>query len=315
MRNDKKRALWRAVKVFGSSFITVALIGLIVFVTQGRDMPVLNPHGTIADQQRILILMTVGIGVFVVVPVFILLFGIAWKYRAGNKKAKYDPELEGNSGLEFLWWAIPMLIILALAIITYISTHALDPYKELKSDKAPVKVQVIALKWNWLFIYPDSGTATLNYMNIPENTPINLTLTSDAPMNSFWVPALAGQVYAMSGMSTKLHLMSNSTGAFNGSTANISGEGYADMRFKVYSKTESEFKTWLIQAAKSKNVLSNDSYAQLSAAESHKPEATFKLTAPKLYDEVIMKFMNTEHAESTDNSDTKTHETMEGMNR
>ena len=322
MRNDKKRALWRAFQIFASSFIAVAIIGTLVFVTKGRDIPVLNPEGVIANQQYTLILITVGLGFFVVIPVFILLFSIAWKYRAGNKKAKYDPEMEGNKGLEILWWTIPMIIILALSIITYISTHALDPYKELQSDKTPVKVQVIALQWNWLFVYPESGTATLNYMNIPESTPINLEITSDAPMNSFWVPALAGQVYAMSGMTTKLHIMADSTGTYNGSSANISGHGYADMRFKVYSMNEADFKAWAQKAANSSNMLRTDEYTKLVTAQEHKPETTFMLMAPTLFDDVIMKYMHSENTHPTEEKtetkpdeqhghDTHTHEGMD----
>lgn len=294
MRNDKKRFIKRSLQVFASSFFAVAVIGAVIFVTQGREIPVLAPSGTIAQQQFILILITVGLGFFVVVPVFILLFAIAWKYRAGNKKAKYDPELEGNRGLELLWWGIPCLIILALAVITYISTHALDPYKELESDKKPVAVQVIALEWNWLFIYPEYGTATLNYMNIPEKTPINLTITSDAPMNTFWVPALAGQVYAMSGMSSKLHLMADGLGTYNGATTNISGEGYADLRFKVYSINEQDFKAWAENAAKSPDGLTSTEYARISDYTASKPETTFMLMAPTLYDDVIMKYMHHE---------------------
>ena len=294
MRNDKKRFIKRSLQVFASSFFAVAVIGAVIFVTQGREIPVLAPSGTIAQQQFILILITVGLGFFVVVPVFILLFAIAWKYRAGNKKAKYDPELEGNRGLELLWWGIPCLIILALAVITYISTHALDPYKELESDKKPVAVQVIALEWNWLFIYPEYGTATLNYMNIPEKTPINLTITSDAPMNTFWVPALAGQVYAMSGMSSKLHLMADGLGTYNGATTNISGEGYADLRFKVYSINEQDFKAWAENAAKSPDGLTSAEYARISDYTASKPETTFMLMAPTLYDDVIMKYMHHE---------------------
>jgi len=320
MRNDKKRVLWRAFQIFASSFIAVAIIGTFVYVTKGRDIPVLDPRGLISHQQYTLIIITVLLGVFVVLPVFGLLFGIAWKYRAGNKKAKYDPELEGHRGLELLWWAIPCLIILLLAIITYISTHALDPYKEIQSHKAPVKVQVIALKWNWLFIYPDTNTATLNYMNIPEDTPINLSITSDAPMNSFWVPALAGQVYAMSGMTTKLHIIADSTGSYNGATANISGPGYADMRFKVYSLTESDYKTWVNKAARSTTMLTSSTYATLSDATEHRPETTFMLMAPTLFDDVIMKYMHSEHTDTTKESTEDTHDhnshshdTMEGM--
>ncbi len=294
MRNSKKRVLWRAFQIFASSFIAVAIVGTLVFVTQGRDIPVLNPEGIIANQQYTLILITVGLGAFVVLPVFFLLFSIAWKYRAGNKKAKYDPEMEGNKGLEILWWTIPLVIILALSIITVISTHALDPYKELKSDKQAIQVQVIALEWNWLFIYPESNTATLNYMNIPEDTPVNLAITSDAPMNSFWIPALAGQVYAMSGMTTKLHIMADSVGTYNGSTANISGPGYADMRFTVNSLNKTDYASWSKKAAKSTSVLSDADYAKLAKAQEHKQDMTFKLMSPTLFDTVIMKYMNSD---------------------
>ena len=307
MRNDKKRALWRAFQIFASSFMAVALIGIFIYVTQGREIPVLNPQGLIADQQYTLILITVGLGFFVVVPVFILLFSIAWKYRAGNKKAKYEPEMEGHRGLELLWWGIPCVIILLLAIITHISTHALDPYKALESDKTPVKVQVIALEWNWLFIYPEYGTATLNYMNIPEDTPVNLTLTSDAPMNSFWVPALAGQVYAMSGMSTKLHLMADSVGTYNGTTTNISGEGYADMRFKVYAMTNTDFQAWAKRAANSADGLTTETYEEIAQPNKDRPETTYRLITPSIFDDIIMKYMSEKsHTEGN-------RETHEGM--
>jgi len=307
MRNDKKRFLKRSFQVFASSFIAVAIIGLFTFFTKGRDMPVLNPQGTIADQQLILILITVALGFFVVVPVFILLFVIAYKYRATNKKAKYEPDLEGNRALEALWWGIPILIILALSVVTYISTHALDPYKELESNKTAVKVQVIALNGNWLFVYPEKDIATLNYIKIPEDTPINFTITSDAPMNSFWIPALAGQVYAMSGMTTKLHLMSDSPGTYNGSTANISGLGYSEMRFKVYSVKEDEFDLWSRDALGSADALTTQSYEKLVPFQKHHDEKTFKLEQPTLFDDVIMKYMGSEHKDMGEMSEGQTH--------
>jgi cytochrome o ubiquinol oxidase subunit 2 len=312
MRDNKKRFLKRSIQVFVSSFIAVAIIGLLVFVTKGRDIPVLNPQGIIASQQYTLILITVGLGVFIVIPVFVLLFSIAWRYRATNNKAKYDPDMEGNRGLEALWWGIPCLVILALAVVTFISTHALDPYKELQSDKTPVKVQVIALEWNWLFIYPDYNTATLNFMNIPEDTPINLTITADAPMNSFWVPALAGQVYAMSGMATKLHIMADNPGTFNGSSANISGPGYADMRFKVNALTETEFTTWAKKAGNSSTMLTSTSYETLNEPEESQPETTYMLMASTLFDDVIMKYMHSETKQTEHSSEAHSHDSMEG---
>ena len=308
MRKDKKNVFKRVAQVLISSLIAVSIVAVLAYVVQGRDIPVLNTHGTIANQQRDLILLTFGLGMLVVIPVITMLFVIAWKYRAGNTKAKYDPKFNGHLGLEALWWGIPCLIIIALSIITAISTHALDPYKQLESNAEPINVQVVALEWKWLFIYPDKGVATLNYLNIPENTPINLTLTSDAPMNSFWVPALAGQVYTMSGMSTKLHFMADKIGSFNGSSANISGEGFADMNFKVNSMTNANFSKWVSKSANSKTMLDSTSYAKIAAQSKNDGEITYMLMDNELYNKIIMKYM------SHDTTDHSTHN-MSGMDK
>lgn len=327
MRKDKKVLFRRVAQVGISSFVTIALIAVLIFVTQGRDMPILQTHGTIANQERDLIVITFILGLFVVIPVLGLLFGIAWKYRAGNTKAKYEPDMEGNKKLEALWWGIPCLIIIVLAIITAVSTHALDPYKPLESSVEPVEIQVVALEWKWLFIYPEQGVATLNYLNIPEDTPINFTITSDAPMNSFWVPALAGQVYAMSGMSTKLHVMADSVGSYNGSSANISGDGFASMRFKVHSLTQTDFSEWLIQSANSSNMLTSDTYQQVSQPSTGDGEVTYMLMNKELYNEIIMKYMShgsgdaqaehtTPEAHGSDHDmEAMDHSMHEGMNR
>jgi cytochrome o ubiquinol oxidase subunit 2 len=298
MRKDKKRIFKRGIQVLISSLIALAIIGIFVFVTQGRNIPVLDTHGTIANQQRDLILLTFGLGLLVVIPVLTMLFMIAWKYRAGNKKATYQPEFDGHMGLEALWWGIPCLIIIVLAIITAISTHALDPYKPLESKTEALEVQVVSLEWKWLFIYPDKGVATLNYMNIPEDTPINLTITSDAPMNSFWVPALAGQVYSMSGMSTKLHLMADSVGTYRGTSANISGEGFSRMGFTVNSMTNTDFSNWVIKSASSKESLSTESYSALTVRSKDDGEKTYTLMNNDLYNEIIMKYMPADSSHS-----------------
>jgi len=294
MRKDTKQLRRRVTRAALASGITLAIVALLFYATDGRDFPVIHPSGTIASQQFTLIAITVCLGIFVVVPVFILLFSIAWRYRDTNKKAKYDPEFDHHLGFEALWWGIPVLIITVLAIITWVSTHTLDPYRPLKSDVAPVNVQVVSLEWKWLFIYPDYNVATVNFMPIPENTPINLSLTSDAPMNSFWVPAIAGQIYTMSGMTTKLHFMADKVGTFNGSSANISGTGFSDMTFKVYSKTAFDFEAWALQAALSPNVLDTNTYEELAKQSVKDAEKTFSLATPTLFDDIVMKYMHSE---------------------
>ncbi len=291
MRNGKKRIPKRVIQVVFSSLVAVIIVGVLVYVTAGRNIPVLDTHGVIANQERNLIYLTVGLGAIVVVPVFIMLFSIAWRYRASNTKATYQPEFSGHRGIEALWWGIPCVIIIILAVITVIYTHALDPYKPIDSSVKPIKIQVIALEWKWLFVYPDQGVATLNFMNIPKDTPIDFTITSDAPMNSFWIPALAGQVYAMPGMSTQLHLMADSVGSYTGSSANISGAGFADMQFKVNAMNQPNYQAWVKKAAMSSNMLTSDAYKKLAMASRGDPDTTYMLMDSSLYNEVIMKYM------------------------
>jgi len=317
MKKDKRIVLKRVAQVVISSLVAIGIVGLLVFVTQGRDMPVLNTHGTIANQQKDLIILVFALGMLIVIPVLTLLFVVAWKSRASSPKAKakYNPEFDGHRGLEALWWGIPCLFIIVLAIITGISTHALDPYKKLDSTIEPVNIQVVSLEWKWLFIYPDKGIATLNYVNIPEGTPVNFTLTSDAPMNSFWVPALAGQIYTMSGMSTKLSIMADTVGSYDGKSANISGEGFADMKFKVNSMSTTDFSKWLIESANSKNMLDSASYAKLAAQSKNDGEITYMLMNDDLYNEIIMKYMSHDASgtkETTEDTKTDSHD-METM--
>lgn len=271
--------------------LTIVSVGVVVWLTQSANMPVLNPKGSIAEKERWLILVGLLLSIIVVLPVFIMLFGIAWKYRASNKKARYAPEWDHSRLLETLWWGIPCVIIFVLAIITWRATHELDPYKPLESKTKPITIQVVALQWKWLFIYPDQRVASVNFLQIPVHTPINFEITADAPMNSFWIPSLGGQVYAMSGMTTKLHLEATEPGDYHGSSANISGEGFAGMDFIARASTKAAYTQWVQAAQSAPDALTLDQYNQLAQPSENTPPATYKLVQQDLYNRVIMKYM------------------------
>lgn len=292
MREKRIKTLKRIAQVVFAVLVAIAIIGVLVYATYGHAIPVLNTKGTIANQERDLIYITIILGIVVVVPVFIMLFVIAWRYRATNTKAVYQPDFSSHKGFEALWWGIPILIIFVLAVITWISTHQLDPYKKLESNTKPLTIQVVALQWKWLFIYPDQGIATVNYANIPNNTPVDLMITSDAPMNSFWVPALAGQVYAMAGMMTQLHIAADQTGSYAGSSANISGKGFADMNFTINSMDTSDFNSWTTTASASQKMLDQNEYKKLSLPSVENDEQTYMLMDQDLYNRNIMKYMS-----------------------
>lgn len=276
-----------------ASLVAVVLVATLLL--QGSNIAVLNPKGMIADQQRDLLVVATLLMLIVVIPVFVLTFAIAWKYRAGNKEAAYKPEWDHNSKLEFIWWTIPFIIIAVLSVITWISTHQLDPYRQLEHDKPPVRIKVVALEWKWLFIYPEQDIATVNYIKIPVNTPINFEITADAPMNSFWIPQLGGQVYAMNGMVTKLHLIANEAGRYQGSSANISGEGFADMRFIAEADSESDFQAWLKAVKRSGPKLDLAAYEELAAPSRVDSPIHYSSRQADLYDTIVMKYMMPPH--------------------
>lgn len=292
--------------VLGVAFVVAALALLGSILLRDVHFDILQPAGNIAKQQRDLIVFTLGLMGIIVIPIFIMLGWFGWKYRAGNdKRSKHDykPEWHENTTLELLWWGIPIAVISILAVIAWNTSHSLDPYKQIESDKVAIKVQVVALQWKWLFIYPQLGVATVNKLPIPEKTPIHFTISADAPMSAFWVPTLGSQIYAMNGMSTQLSLIADRTGEFTGVSSNINGKGYADMKFTVYSKTEKDFNEWVKSAQNSANMLDRTMYERL-AQPGVTDEATYMLTDASLYDTIVNKYM---HGMSHGSSDSGTH--------
>lgn len=269
----------------------VAFICLVIALTQVSTLQVLEPKGTIAESQRDLLVVATILMLVIVLPVFALTFFIAWRYRETNTKATYSPGLHGSRLAEALWWGLPLIIITILSVIIWKSSHELDPYKPLVSDVAPVRVQVIALQWKWLFLYPDQNLATINYLKIPVNTPINFELTADAPMNSMWIPQLGGQVYAMAGMTTKLHLMANEPGVYAGSSSNISGEGFSGMRFNAEAVPKQEFDQWVTSSKSDSKDLNKTTYATLAKPSKNNSPLTYGTYEPNLYDTIVMKYM------------------------
>lgn len=280
----KKRA---AAVIIGA----VLLVLLTIFLFQLADAPVLQPAGEIAEKQRNLLVFASILSLVVIVPVFILAFTIAWKYREGNTKATYKPNWAHSKRLEVIWWGIPILIIIVLAIVTWRSSHDLDPYRALEADNEPLQVQVVALQWRWLFIYPEQDIATINYVQFPENTPVEFTITADSPMNSFWIPKLGGQIYAMPGMSTKLHLIANQTGLYDGSSANLSGEGFAGMRFTAESTSRADFGAWVRSIHETGEHLDFATYELLAKPTTDTSVTYFSSRDEALYDTVIHKYM------------------------
>jgi len=251
---------------------------------------VLFPKGTIAFQQRNLLFVIQALMLLVIIPVYVLTFIFSWWFRADNKKALYDPDLVDNKIAEVIWWGLPLVMTAIVCVLATIKTYELDPFKPIVSKNKEMKIQVVALQWKWLFIYPEEGIASVNFFQIPRDTPIHFEITADAPMNSFWIPDLGGQIYAMPNMRTELYLIANDAGEFPGVSANLSGEGFAGMRFIAKAGSVEDYKSWVAKA-KGSNALSFEEYEKLAKPSSYMAPITYRLADSNLFEQVLMKFM------------------------
>lgn len=300
-------------RVFNAAIIPLIISGFVVlgwWLLKDATIDVLQPQGQIASQQRDLLYGTVALSLIVILPVFFMLGFFAWKFRESNKQAVYTPEWDHSNRLEAIWWGIPVVVVVFLAVITWQTSHSLDPYRPIVSDKKTIEVQVVALQWKWLFIYPELGVATVNKLPVPVDVPIHFTLTADAPMSAFWVPSLGSQIYTMNGMSSQLNLIANNIGDYNGYSTNINGAGYSDMKFIVHSINQNDFDTWVKSTSSSKNMLDEVEYKKLAEKSIEKNSKEYMLHDKDLYDKIVSKYMN--HTNDSNHNTDNTHD-MEGM--
>jgi cytochrome o ubiquinol oxidase subunit II len=252
---------------------------------------VLDPKGPIASAQLLLLINSTAIMLVVVVPVILATFGFAWWYRSSNTRASHawDQAYEGR--MEFVVWSIPALIVILLGGVIWIGSHELDPRAPILADPPgdpkPLRVEVVALDWKWLFIYPDQGIAAVNQLVLPVGTPVDFRLTSATVMNSFFVPQLGSQIYTMGGMTTHLRLLAAETGEYPGFSANFSGDGFAWMRFVAKAVPTGDFEAWVKQARGTGSALDDAAYAALAKPSEAVPPTTYRAVAPKLFEHII----------------------------
>ncbi|MBO1079422.1 ubiquinol oxidase subunit II [Roseomonas haemaphysalidis] len=263
----------------------------------GCNLVIMNPAGDVAAQQRDLIVYSTLLMLIIIIPVILLTLLFAWRYRASNKAAKYDPEWHHSTQLEVIIWAAPLVIIVALGALTWVGTHLLDPYRPLQrldaerlipEEVRPLEVEVVALDWKWLFIYPQQGIATVNELRAPVDVPINFRITASSVMNALSIPSLAGMIYAMPGMETKLHAVMNQEGVYDGMSANYSGAGFSDMRFKFHGMSQQGFDAWVAEAkAGGGGTLGRAEYLELERPSVRDAVKRFSAIDPALFKAVV----------------------------
>jgi cytochrome o ubiquinol oxidase subunit 2 len=270
--------------------LAVVGLGLAVAGCGLSEAPMLDPKGTITLLERDLLFTAFGLMLIVVIPVFLMAFLFVWFYRPTSKHDVYDPDWGYSVWMDGLVWLVPAAIVVAIGTLVWEYTHKLDPYRSLDSTERPLEVQVVAQDWKWLFLYPEQGVAAVNELAFPSARPLSLRITSDTVMNSLLIPALGGQIYAMAGMETRLHLLADEPGRFAGRNMQYSGDGFANQYFEAIAMSEDDFEAWIAKAGQSPDSLDAAAYEQLARPSELHPVAYYARFEPDLFQRIIASF-------------------------
>lgn len=283
--------------------IVLGLAGLWLLIREllrDFDVRLFNPKGPVAEAQLDLIQLSAAVLLLVAVPTLLVLYFFAWKYRESNKKATYAPGARHGKFFVFSIWAIPSIFMLFLALVMFPATHKLEPKKAIESNVKPLTIQVVALRWKWLFIYPEQNIATVNYVQVPVGTPVRFELTADeTPMSSFWIPHLGGQLYAMTGHVTRLNLMAETPGDYPGSSAEINGAGFAGMKFVARASTQEQFDQWVQTLKLTSGGLDAVEYEKLLIPSENNSVALYSSFNSGIYDKLLMKYNGSHNHQPT----------------
>lgn len=272
--------------------LSKAALAIFVVLLTGCEGGVLDPKGQIGIDEKHLIVVATLLMLIVVIPVIFMTLYFAWKYRDGRDEI-YAPKWAHSTSIEIIVWLVPIVIVIILGVITWQSTHDLDPYKPLEHEAKPITVEVVSLNWKWLFIYPELGIASVNELAFPANVPVNFKITSDTAMNSFFIPQLGSQIYSMAGMATQLHLIANEPGTFNGISANYSGAGFAGMKFKAIATPTAEgFDAWVAKVKQQSKKLDSQSYKALAKESENNPVEYYGSVSKGMFNQIVMQYMH-----------------------
>jgi cytochrome o ubiquinol oxidase subunit II len=265
----------------------VALVLISVTALGGCNEGVLAPKGPIASAERQILFNSLGIMLAIVIPTILATLGVAFWFRSSNERARYLPNFAYSGRLELLVWSIPLMTVLLVGGVAWIGSYDLDPPKPIASNVKPVRIQVVALDWKWLFIYPEEGIASVNQLTIPVSTPVSFELTSSGVMNSFWAPELGGQIYTMAGMVTRLNLQADHLGTYRGRSAQYSGAGFSSMHFTVDAVSAEKFEEWVTATRSTGPVLDAQTYGELVKPSQAVAPFTYRAVAPNLFSGIV----------------------------
>jgi cytochrome o ubiquinol oxidase subunit 2 len=275
-------------KVVRRNLARFLLVLVLVLLTGCSSVVLFHPKGQVGHEEKRVILTTAGLMLIVVVPVIVLTPLFAWRFRASKWRAEYARKKINARALDAAFWLVPAGIVIALGFMAWNMSHKLDPFRPITSPRSdPTTIQVVSLDWKWLFIYPDQQIASVNEVAFPVNVPVHFLITSATVMNSFFIPQLGSQIYAMAGMQSELYLIADTEGTYAGISANISGIGFTGMSFAAHALPPGQFDAWVRAARGAPAKLDAAEYSRLAKPSQNNPVAYYSSVEPKLFSDIV----------------------------
>lgn len=223
--------------------VTFAAAPLVVLAGCGGNSPsMLDTRG--AESKRVAgmwwLMFGLASAVYVVVAAFIVISIV----RGRRKRTAPDG---GPRDDTFIWFGgilAPVVILAVLAVVTISTTRAVRAV-----TPGELRIDVVGKRWYWDVGYPDSKVRTANEVHVPVGQAVDVALTSDNVIHSFWVPQLAGKVDTVPGQTNHLRFKATTAGTYRGECAEFCGIQHANMNFEVVAESPADFGQWLARRA------------------------------------------------------------------
>jgi cytochrome c oxidase subunit 2 len=211
----------------------------------------------------------VAVVVFVIVEFGTLALVLRFRRRR-NEAAGADEELpaqtHGNTKLEIGWTVLPAAILAVVAVGTVATLISLND-----TDENALTIEVVGQQWWWAYNYDTDGDGefdditTATDLVIPAGQDVNLEITSNDVIHSFWIPALNGKKDAVPGRRHELTLNADEPGTYPGQCTEFCGLSHAFMRQRAVALPPDQFEQWLADQQQPAEEPEEDSAAALGA--------------------------------------------------
>ncbi|MGF7088707.1 cytochrome c oxidase subunit 2 [Kroppenstedtia sanguinis] len=223
--------------------------GLLAGCVSRNNMSALDPQGPVGKTQLNLVYLSTGIMTFVVIVVAVIFIYVVIRYRErpGDEKKGIPEQVSGSKKLEILWTAIPVLLLIILAVPTISTTFTLN---RKPAPEESIRVNVTGYQYWWGFEYPDHKVSTANEVHIPAGKKVEFVMKSHDVVHAFWVPSLGGKQDLNPGRQDRIVLQADKPGVYEGKCAELCGSSHALMNFRVIAHKPDDFDRWIASQRK-----------------------------------------------------------------